>query len=252
MSHYGFKYTILYLHRYERTHHAYLFAPAKTYRVNTMSSEPASAIKIFFSEYPSVSFKKGALLLSPGEKVKTIFYLEKGMVAEYDINASGNEVVVNVFKPGAFFPMSDALNQNTNKYYFFETTTVSVIRSAPANDVVSFVEAHPEVALDLLKRVYRGTDGLLRRMAHLMGGSAKSRLLFELLNAGYRFGKSTNDGRIIIPLNEGDIAKRSGLSRETVSRTMRSLKTSNLVSVTSDGLIINDLSDLDALLGADL
>jgi CRP-like cAMP-binding protein len=229
-----------------------LSALAKTYRVNIMSSEPASAIKAFFSEYSAASFKKGALLLSPGEKVNNIFYLEKGTVTQYDINASGNEVVVNVFKTGAFFPMSGALNQQVNQYYFFETSAAAEIRIASASDVVSFVEAHPEVALDLLKRVYRGTDGLLRRMAHLMGGSAKSRLLFELVNAGYRFGKRNSDGKIIIPLNEGDIAKRSGLSRETVSRTMRSLKTSHLVSVTSDGLIINDLADLEALLGADL
>ncbi len=217
-----------------------------------MSKELNVLVKEFFGNYSAKRFQKREILLRPEQELTSIFYLEEGMVAQYDISPSGNEVIVNVFKPGAFFPMSQALNKNPNKYYFFETIMPVIIRPAPIDEVISFLEVHPEVTLDLLKRVYRGTDGLLRRMAHLMGGSAKSRLIFELLNAGYRFGKQSSGGRTAIPLTEGDLAKRSGLSRETVSRTMRELKTTSIVSVNPNGIVISDLAELEALLGSSL
>src|SRR5690606_37810445 len=119
--------------------------------------------------------------------------------------------------PGAFFPMSLALN-NTANAYFYEAASPITLQRAPAKKVVALLEQQPALTLDLLKRVYRGTDGLLARTVHLMSGDAHARLLFELTNAGLRFGTKTNDGAIHIPLTETDIAKRAGLSRETVSR----------------------------------
>ena len=43
------------------------------------------------------------------------------------------------------------------------------------------LQANPDVVYDLLTRLYRGLDGLLGRMSQLMAGSAKSRLMYELL-----------------------------------------------------------------------
>lgn len=217
-----------------------------------MSKKIAHTVELFFRPYPEKHFQKGEVLLRPEQPVTEVFYLKEGAVTQCDISPNGSEVIVNVFKPGAFFPMSHALNKNPNLYYFFEATTETAIQCAPISDVVYFLENHPDILLDLLKRVYGGTDGLLRRMAHLMGGSARSRLLFELLNAGYRFGSVASDGQVILKINESDLAKRSGLSRETVSRTMRSIKSTGIVAVSQKNITIKDLSKLEELLGSDL
>ncbi len=88
---------------------------------------------------------------------------------------------------------------------------------APVNDVTDFVISQSDVMLELLRRVYRGAVGQQRRMAHLMGGSAAHRLLFELVVAAKRFGEKEADGRIKIALHEDDLAGLTGLSKRQLS-----------------------------------
>jgi CRP-like cAMP-binding protein len=208
-------------------------------------------VKDFFSKYPERRFSKGQLLLRPQETPAGVWYLVEGRVSQYDISSSGSEVVVNVFKPRAFFSMSWAINQTANQY-FFEASTPVVVREAPAADAVAFLKANPDVTFELLSRVYRGADGLLRRMAHLMGGDARSRLVFELLNAAHRFGEPGDDGATVLPLSEGDLSKYSGLARETISRTLQKLKAEGLVRIENRCIVLPDLRALEAVLGADL
>jgi len=214
-------------------------------------SDTAQKIASFFTAYPLRTFEKRELLARAEDRLPGVFYIIEGRVSQYDIAPSGNEVVVNVFKPGAFFPMSWAMN-NTPNHYFFEAGTKVVAHLAPAADAVQFLKDNPDVTFDLLGRVYRGVDGVLRRMAHLMGGDAKSRLLFELLNAAYRFGEAQEGGSVYVPFKESDLARHSGLARETVNRTIQSLKTAELVDVTHSGITIKHIDQIEAMLGAAL
>lgn len=205
----------------------------------------------FFTAYPLKSFDKRQLMVRAEDALPGVFYIIEGRVSQYDITPSGNEVVVNVFKPGVFFPMSSAMNDTPN-HYFFEASTKVVAHLAPAADAVQFLKDNPDVLFDLLARVYRGVDGVLRRMAHLMGGDAKSRLLFELLNASYRFGEVQPDGSTFVVLNEGDVARHSGLARETVNRILQGLKTDGMVQVVRGGMTIKNVDELKDMLGAGL
>ncbi len=205
----------------------------------------------FFSNYPLRTFDKRQIMIRAEETLPGVFYIVEGRVSQYDITPSGNEVVVNVFKPGAFLPMSSAMNNTTNHYFFEASTNVSA-HVAPAADAVQFLKDNPDITFDLLSRVYRGVDGVLRRMAHLMGGGAKSRLLFELLNTAYRFGEPQKDGSVYVPLKESDLARHSGLARETVNRSMQDLKTAGAVSVARNGITITRVDQLEAMLGAAL
>ena len=216
-----------------------------------MAQPVSDTIATFFAKYPLQTFDKRQLIINSHDRPTHVFYIVEGWVNQYDITPAGNEVVVNVFKPGAFFPMSSAIHA-TPSTYFYEANTPTRAHRAPADDAVAFLKTSPDVLFDLLARVYRGMDGVLRRMAHLMGGDARSRLTFELLNAAYRFGEAQSDGSIRIPLKEGELAKRSGLARETVNRCLQNLKAAGLVDVGANGIVIEDIRQLEAALGTSL
>jgi CRP-like cAMP-binding protein len=208
----------------------------------------ANKVSQFFAAFPARGFTKRQLIMRPDEPLYGVFYVVEGRASQYDVTPAGNEVVVNVFKPGAFFPMSAALNHTPNTY-FFEASTPLKVHVAPPGAAVQFLQDNPDVALDLLRRVYRGVDGVLRRMAHLMGGNTKHRLVFEVLNAAYRFGELQEDGSLLLPLSEGDLGRHSGLARETVNRHIQALKSSGLLSVRTGGVVITNMRQLEALLG---
>lgn len=120
----------------------------------------------------------------------------------------------------------------------------------PASEVFEFVKANPDVMLDLLSRLYRGVEGVLGRMVHLMSSNASSRLMYELLLNARRFGKTDKAGHHL-GLSEGDLAARTGLTRETVSREIHKLKDIGLIKVEKQGLVITDIEALEKLLTAE-
>jgi CRP-like cAMP-binding protein len=75
-------------------------------------------VEQFFSRYPLKQYDKGEILILADEDPKYIYNLVEGHVREYDISYRGDEIVVNVFKPPAFFPMSWPIAKTPNRYFF--------------------------------------------------------------------------------------------------------------------------------------
>lgn len=207
-----------------------------------MQEDIAQKITTFFGQYRQHTYEKGHVLARPGTDPDAVWHLVSGQVRQYDIAPNGDEVVVNVFKPPAFFPMSWAINHTSNEF-FFETSEPTVLHKAPAADVVQFLHDNPDVTFNLLARVYKGTDGLLGRMAYLMQNSARNRVIYELMVSAKRFG-APRGAKIEIPLHETELAARVGLTRETTNREIHKLKDDGLVEVSQSGIIIKDLGAL--------
>ncbi len=205
----------------------------------------------FFSAYKVRDYAKGQVLLLNGDEARNLFYLEKGKVKVYDVSYRGDEVILNVFKPKAFFPVSHILTTDSNRY-IYEAETDLQLRQAPAADVLKFLETNPDVVLDLLRRVYVGVDGIMGRIAYLMSGSAKSRLIYELIIEARRFGKMNPDGSCALTINEKDLGARAGLSRETVSREVHKLKQEKLVRIENKDIFVTDMKALEQKLSQEL
>ena len=71
-----------------------------------MSQDVTSKVNQFFSRYRPRSYDKGQILIMNGDSATDIYHLVRGTVKVYDISYRGEEIVLNVFKPPAFFPMS--------------------------------------------------------------------------------------------------------------------------------------------------
>src|SRR5207302_1404657 len=105
----------------------------------------------FFTQFKSQQYKKGEILIRADDDPAGIFYLHIGTVKMYLISRNGDEIVLNLFKPIAFFPMSWAINHTKNQYYFEAMDAVTVCR-APKEEVLAFLKKNPDVVLDLLAR----------------------------------------------------------------------------------------------------
>lgn len=210
-------------------------------------SDVTRQIEAFFAAYPKKTYDKGHIITYAGDDPAGICYIASGMVRQYDINSRGDEIVVNVFKPGAFYPMIWAVTRSENNYFYAAMSEVEVYQ-APADDVVAFLKSHPDCMFDLLGRLMSGAEGLQRRMAHLMGGTARSRLLFELLLECDRFGNIQPDGSCSISTNESEFAQRTGMSRETVNREMMKLRREGVLTRSGKIITVQHVTRLHELL----
>lgn len=205
-------------------------------------------LKNICSAYPKRFYPKGQILLFADEEPAHIFYILSGKVRMFAITYRGEEVITNIYADGALFPMSSVISGIPNSY-FFKTEVDTTMHLVPPDKVRQLLEENPDLVLDLLGRVYRGIDGLLGRMVHLMSGSAKSRLMYELRIEALRFGERLEDGTIKLQVNEHDLAERAGLTRETVSREIQRLKAKEWVSIGKHGgIVVLRLADIEAAL----
>lgn len=209
------------------------------------NSSTTDKVSSFFSSYNSQRFDKKQTIIQADSIPDGVFYLIKGKVAQADIDQNGNELIINIFQKHSFFPLSWVLNDIVSSYYFQALTDAVIVR-APKQDVLKFLQENPDVTLDILRRVFSGAEGLLRKNRQMMSGTAKSRVLLELVINFERFGTKTDNGRLHLALGETDLAKHTGLSRETVSRQISTIKKDYGIEVNRQGIIIEDLDQLRA------
>jgi len=189
-------------------------------------------VKKLYMNRPLLEYKKGSVIIMPSdEKLPSVTYIETGLVGQYDITSEGNKAMVNIYKPGAFFPISSVVNGTFNNYYF-EAITDASVRQISAQQAEVFLKQNPLVVYDLLQRLYRGVDGVLRRMVLLLGETANTRLLYELFMFADRFGAKQPDGSMVLDITAKELAQQTGLARETVSRELKKLKDLKVLVVT--------------------
>lgn len=202
-------------------------------------------VDTFFAKWKQQVYKKGEILIRADEDPSGIFYLTEGLVRQYTISRSGEEVVLNIYKPSAFFPMLWAMTRVHNMY-FFEALNSVTIRKAPKDQALEFIKQEPDVLYDLLRRVYIGIDGLLTRMTYLMTGNAYEQLIIELLLHAQRFGIKKNGFIEVQNVTEREFASHSGMTRETISRELKKLKEKGIVTFSKNNLIIENIEDLES------
>lgn len=214
-----------------------------------MEAKIQTKLDSFFLQFKSHQYKKGEILIHADKEPSGVLYLKEGVVKQYAISKKGEELVVNVFKSVAFFPMGWAINDTKNDYYYEALTNLEVYK-APREKLTDFLKNNPDVLYDLLARIYRGLDGLFTRMTYMMSGNAYDRLITEILIQAKRFGKNKEHGDVELHVSEKELAAQAGMTRETVSREMKILKEKGLVTFAKNTLLIYHLERLEEELGS--
>src|SRR5437868_2049157 len=96
-----------------------------------MNPEITNKLDAFFKQFKHQTFKRGEIIVRADENPPGVFYLKSGTVKEYTISSKGEELVVNIFKPISFFPMSWAINNTSNIFYYEALSEIEVWQAPP-------------------------------------------------------------------------------------------------------------------------
>lgn len=176
-----------------------------------------------------------------------VCYLKKGYVRQYSVAKNGNELTLNIFKPGSILFFLQMFNKQSNNYYYQALTDVEVY-SANFDDTLGFLMSHPEITLDILKRIGRGLDGFMAQVESMTFCGCKEKLATMLLILAKRFGKKDQDVVVIeLPLTHYDLACMIGVSRETMSMELKKLERANVISRKKQFTTIKNMDQIKAL-----
>ncbi len=210
-----------------------------------MENPTIEKLNKFFVHGSPIQYKKGEIIIRAEDVPAGVFYITKGFVRFYSLDEDGKELTLNIFKPGSYFPMTWALGDMEN-LYFYEAMAPTELWKSPKKEVLEFIKSEPEVLFELTRRLMVGLGGLVIRMEYLLRGNAYQKTCSVLELSARRFGKSGKNDEIIIdfPLTHQEIANLAGLTRETASIELKKLENSGLVSRKKRTWIIKDFKKL--------
>lgn len=204
-----------------------------------------ACLETFFSRYTHLTYKKGDIILRAGDTPQGVLYLKKGYIRQYMVSRSGATLMLHIFKPSSFFPMTWVVNDEPNRYYLEAVTPVEVWR-APKEAVRGFLHDYPLVVYDLTRRLLLGMSGLRRRMEYLVMDSAGKKTILLLLYLAHALGEKDGSHVVLpVPVTHREIAAWIGTTRETASLQVSILKKRGLVHYRRRQLVIPSLKNLE-------
>lgn len=199
----------------------------------------------FFQKYTRLKYKKGEVILRAEDTPQGVFYLKRGYIRQYMVAESGAMLMLHIFKPNSFFPMSWALNDTPNTYYYETMTAVEMWR-APKEAVKEFLHDYPAVVYNLSQRLTLGLVGIRKRMESLVMDSAYQKTLLLLVYLAQNLGEKEGSGVVLpVPITHREISAWIGTTRETASLQVEIFKKRGLIVYRKRQLVIPSIKAME-------
>lgn len=212
-----------------------------------MNNNIQQKIDKFFSKFEVLNYRKGESVIRPEDTPRGVYYVKSGYVKMNLILENGRELTINIFKKGSYFPMTWAISNIPNTY-FYQVMSKSQLRRVPKEKFLAFLKENPDVVFEIFGRVLVGLNALVTNIEHVLSGSAYNRTIAVLLLLGRRFGEKMNGNEdtviVRIPLTHQDIANIAAITRETASIAIKQIERKKLIGRKGKYLLIKSLSGL--------
>jgi CRP-like cAMP-binding protein len=210
-----------------------------------MSRRNNPIISKFFEDFPSLNYQKNDVIINKKQPIDKIYFIVSGEIIQSGLGSATNRVILNVYKPGSYIPLAYIFKKQPSKYFFIASKT-TVCRVAPIDKVAKLIKQDLSVQSDLIKRLTIGIDGLVDKLFIAYTGTAKQKVVLELLIMQAR--RNNSSGNFEITVTHDDIAEKCGLSRETVTRVLGSLAHKGLIYKKNNKIIILELDGLQKII----
>lgn len=185
----------------------------------------AEAQRDFLKAGTKRRYPVGSTLFFEGEEAHETLLTVAGFTKTYMVASDGREVILSVIGPGSLMGEIAVLDGGTRSASAMALTELDMV-AIQADGFHALLRDHPEVlSLLAVQMAEMVRDNSLRQL-HFGTGDSLGRVCIRLLELADRFGHRQADGTITIesPLNQADLGSWSGLSREAIVKSFRTMR----------------------------
>lgn len=190
------------------------------------------------------TWPRGANLFVEGDRSEHVALITSGRVKVSYYTEDGREIVLALREPGDLLGEQSAMDGGPvgASASALESVQALVIQ---ADDFKAFLEAHPRVALLLLKMLSLRLRDADRKRIEFGAFDSVGRVARRLVELAERFGETSQEGiRITAPLSQQELAAWTGSSREAVSKALQALRERGWIETHRRGITVVDLDAL--------
>jgi len=228
-------------------------SPRATDRAAVQKEPPIAALRDVFRSLgqeevaapgPDVrlkSYAKGQRVFLQGEAADALYLLRQGRVELYHLTRHGKRLKLGVMRPGMIFGEACVLAGGV-RYATAEVVEAAQAIAIDRAEVEQLIREEPDFALYLAKELGQRLQLSNWRLVTLAYADVSTRLAAELLHV------SREERATLLPITHQELAERSGLLRETVTKTLDAFQEEGLVELHRGQVRLRDVRGLRTLL----
>ncbi|MBF0129169.1 MAG: Crp/Fnr family transcriptional regulator [Alphaproteobacteria bacterium] len=176
---------------------------------------------------------------------RDIYFVVEGQVRIIIYSLGGREVTLADLCAGEYFGELSAIDgePRSASVVALEATTLAIMSP---EQFVRLVSQHPDLALDVMRRLTSIVRHATKRIMELSTLGANNRVHADLLRRARAAQPDENGRPVLSPIPvHSDIASRVSTTRETVARVLNDLARGEIVRRERDALVFLDIERLE-------
>jgi CRP-like cAMP-binding protein len=201
-----------------------------------------SAISDLFKKGKTVHFKKNNFFISPKKVPEGIFQITEGFIYSYSQSTSHKKRIQTILKKGDIFPLAWAISLETVRHdMYVQALTDGSVQLIEKNIFLDLINNSHGAALEIISVLLMYLSTYVDRVENLEEDTVRDKLINRLLFFVNRFGVQDGEKFLIdLPITHRLIAESISVSRENVTRELKSLENKKLITFKNRQLIVLD------------
>lgn len=188
-----------------------------------------------------VRLARGEAAFRVGDRADGLHVVLTGQVVESVVGDDGEDVVFEVFTPGAVEGEPGIFSVERDRVVNLVAMRDSTLLRIGRDDLLAFVRDRPVVLLRLLEGLATQVRQAVEDQTALASRRVRDRVALKLLELALTHGRREGSAftRIPLPLSQSTIAGLAGASRENVNRALGRLVDEGLVRIEGQEYLID-------------
>jgi len=189
------------------------------------------------------NYRKGQVVIQQGAPITEFIYVKDGLVKLYTQSGQGRNQIISLARPYDFISLLTIFSDKHYQYSVsaIEDTTVCIIDLVRLKELV---RENGNFALDLLERMSRTADNIIRNYNDINRKNLRGRIAYILLNFADTI--YLND-RFELPVSRKEIAELIGMTTENVIRILSEFRKEGIIRINGKEIEIADKTKLQFL-----
>ncbi len=209
-----------------------------------MNEQYTGKLKKFFKKYPLIKYKKGEVILKPGESFQGIVFVKSGYAKLYTKSKKNKLLTLPIFRPIFFYSMVGALMNKKSEHYV-EAITPLEVWVAPVKEALEYMKKEEGLYRETIQYINNEMLNLCCNIFHYVFGDAKVKVANVIFTIASKHGMKTDKGiEIKFKIPHKMLASMLGITRETVTLQILKMEKKGLLSKSGRHLVVKDLEKL--------
>ncbi len=189
-------------------------------------------------------FSKGEIIFREGSFPPGIFFIRRGKVKKYQVDAEGNEQIIYVANTGELIGYHALLSEER---YPDSASALedSLIAFIPKEDFLEVLTTSEILSQRLLKLLSHEFTVFANNVTLLARRTVKERLATQLVVMREKYKENYQPGmEVEINLSRDDLASIVGTARENVVRILKGFKEDGIIETRGRKIVVRDIHQL--------